>query len=57
MKIDKVEQITTINYHIKVIHESWVKYMYLKHNRLNPYGTPYLIDFLITTCPQMLESI
>ena len=42
MKIDKVEQITTINYHIKVIHESWVKYMYLKYHRLNPYGTPYL---------------
>ena len=56
MKIDKVEQITTINYHIKVIHESWVKYMYLKHHRLNPYGTPYLIDFLIRD-PQMLEGI
>ena len=54
MKIDKVEQITTINYRIKVIHESWVKYMYLKHHRLNPYGTPYLI---FTTRPQMLEGI
>ena len=26
MKIDKVEQTNTINYNIKVIHESWVKY-------------------------------
>ena len=41
MKIDKVEQTNTINYNIKVIHESWVKYMYLKYHRLNPYGTPY----------------